>query len=160
MAVRVRAYQAGSNSTAILAPFRFPSESKEKRDEPYPSPPKARRFPLSPIAEHTPLRIGSHCSLHQSCTITGLFPRSPPVGRDSIKMKAFEAGEKGVWGREKLSSESFSLPNLPCASPTPAEHWDASSKCRRDRRRSRCRIRCTDWDRKHTDTRRPPVFPG
>ena len=25
-------------------------------------------------------------------------------------MKAFEAGEKGVWGREKLSSESFSFP--------------------------------------------------
>ena len=56
----VRAYQAGSNSTAILAPFRFPSESKEKRDEPYPSPQKARRF--SPIAEYTPLRVGSHYS--------------------------------------------------------------------------------------------------
>ena len=34
--------------------------SKEKRDEPYPSPQKARRFP--PIAEYTPLRVGSHYS--------------------------------------------------------------------------------------------------
>ena len=34
--------------------------SKEKRDEPYPSPQKARRF--SPIAEYTPLRVGSHYS--------------------------------------------------------------------------------------------------
>lgn len=34
--------------------------SKEKRDEPYPSPQKARRFP--PIAEYTRLRVGSHYS--------------------------------------------------------------------------------------------------
>ena len=34
--------------------------SKEKRDEPYPSHQKARRFP--PIAEYTPLRVGSHYS--------------------------------------------------------------------------------------------------
>ena len=34
--------------------------SKDKRDEPYPSPQKARRFP--PIAEYTPLRVGSHYS--------------------------------------------------------------------------------------------------
>lgn len=49
--------------------------SKEKRDEPYPSPQKARRFP--PIAEYTPLRVGttipaSIMHYHRP------FPRSPP----------------------------------------------------------------------------------
>lgn len=67
--------QAGSNSTAILAPFRFPSDQRKNgmnctlpscgygsspRDEPYPSPPKSKE--VSSIAEYTRLRVGSHYS--------------------------------------------------------------------------------------------------
>ena len=165
------AYQAGSNSPAILAPFRFHSDQRKKRDELYAALVRVHHIGssshgMSRIHHPKSKEISSHSRiyalegrkplfLHQSCTITGLFP-VPPVGRRSM-MKAFEDGREGVWEGETFFRKLLPPQSSVCL-PYPAEHWDASSKCRRGRRRSRCRIRCTDRDRKHTDTRRPPVF--
>lgn len=94
---------------------------------------------LSPIAEAYTLEVGSHCSLHQSCTITDLFTCSSCRGFGKDMSLAEEKGEGETFFRKRPPQSSV---HPPYSSGT----LGCIVKCRRDRRRSRRRIRCTDRD--------------
>lgn len=98
----------------------------------------------------THLRAESHYSLYQSCSIKHFLIRSPPSGvrgrRKPLEWRRRYDDEEETFFRKAPR------PSLPYVSPTPAEHWDASSKCRRVRRPRKCRNRYSAQGRRRTET--------